>query len=122
MDYLLFLGLGGAAVLLGSVYRLKQMSNDADGWWTTSLLQGRRVSVKTDWDLCVGSGTCTELAPEMFRLDWSRKKSIFDPAPLQVDENGEASAEDIFRAAQSCPYRAISLYDKDTGEKIFPQW
>jgi ferredoxin len=35
-------------------------------------------------------------------------------------ENGEAKPEEIFRAAQTCPYRAIILEDADTRERLFP--
>jgi hypothetical protein len=53
-------------------------------------------------------------------LDWEKKKSIFDPAPLEIlDEKGD-TPEKVFVAAQSCPYRAIVLEDKVTGERIFP--
>ena len=84
------------------------------------MLEGRSVKVRTDWNLCMGAGSCTELAPGMFKLDWSKKKSRFDPAPLQVLEGKTAKAEEISRAAQSCPYRAIILEDADTGERLFP--
>ena len=67
----------------------------------------------------MGAGSCTELAPKMFRLDWSRKKSVFDPAPLEMLDDRETAPADIFRAAQSCPYRAIILEDF-SGERLFP--
>ncbi len=67
-----------------------------------------------------GSASCTELAPRVFRLDWSKKKSVFDPAPLEVFEDRETKSADIFRAAQSCPYRAIVLEDAENGERLFP--
>ncbi|MDG6902249.1 MAG: ferredoxin [Nitrososphaerota archaeon] len=110
----------GGAVLAVSIYKLSQMSKEPDGWWTTSILEGRKVKVKTDWNLCMGAGSCTELAPGMFRLDWSKKKSRFDPAPLEMLDDKTTKAEEIFRAAQSCPYRAIILEDAESGERLFP--
>jgi ferredoxin len=118
--YLTVAGIAGVVALLFVVYKMSQMSSDTEGWWTKSILEGRQVRVKTDWDLCMGSGSCTELAPGIFRLDWSKKKSVFDPAPLQVLEDKGTKPEDIFRAAQSCPYRAILLEDQVTGERLFP--
>ena len=89
-------------------------------WWTGSVVEGRNIKVKSDWNLCMGSETCVSLAPGVFKLDWQKKKSVFDPAPLEVlDENG-AKPEDVFLAAQSCPYGAIILEDADTGEVVFP--
>lgn len=91
-----------------------------EGWWSGIVVEGRKVKVRTDWDRCMGASSCVELAPRVFHLDWEKKKSIFQPAPLQVlDENGE-NPETIFLAAQSCPYRAIVLEDADSGERIFP--
>ncbi len=123
MDINLVVAVGsllGVFALLFVLFEFRRMSQDEEGWWTTSILEGRRVSVKTDWNLCMGSASCTELAPRVFRLDWSKKKSVFDPAPLEVFEDGETKSADIFRAAQSCPYRAIVLEDAENGERLFP--
>lgn len=121
MDWTLpVFAIGGAALLL-TMYKLTQFSKEPDGWWTSALLEGRRVKVRTDWGLCMGAGSCTELAPGMFKLDWSKKKSRFDPAPLELHDDKTTKAETIFRAAQSCPYRAIMLEDLATGERLFPQ-
>ncbi len=121
MDYLLPLFSGvGAVILLAVLVQMRSMSQDQEGWWTRSILEGRRVNVRTDWSLCLGSGSCTELASGIFKLDWSKKKSMFDPAPLEMLEDKGTKPGDIFRAAQSCPYRAIILEDADTGERLFP--
>ena len=53
-------------------------------------------------------------------MDWSKKKSIFDPAPLEALSASSADPEKVFKAAQSCPYRAIFLRDAVTGEHVFP--
>jgi len=117
---LVALSVGSCAALLFALLKIMQMSKGDDGWWTSSILEGRKVAVEVEWGLCMGSESCTELAPGIFRLDWSKKKSVFDPAPLEMGEDDTARAEDIFRAAQSCPYRAIALRDQETGEKLFP--
>ena len=120
MDVLLYTAAAGAVLMIVILYKTNQLSRDSEGWWTRSLLEGRRVKVRTDWRLCMGSASCTELAPGVFRLDWTKKKSVFDPPSLEVLEGTGTKPEDIFRAAQSCPYRAIILEDKDTGETLFP--
>lgn len=121
MEYILPLVSGlGAVVLIAVLLQMKGMSSEEEGWWTRSILEGRKVEVRTDWNLCMGSGSCAELAPGIFKLDWSKRKSVFDPAPLEMFEDPEAKPGDIFRAAQSCPYRAIILEDAETGERLFP--
>jgi hypothetical protein len=72
-------GIGSVVVVL-IILQFRKLSRDEEGWWTRSILEGRRVKVRTDWNLCMGSASCTELAPGIFRLDWSKKKSVFDPA------------------------------------------
>ncbi len=90
------------------------------GWWTGVVVDGKKVGIRVDWNSCMGAASCVELAPKVFRLDWEKKKSVFDPAPLEIlDENGDVP-EKIFVAAQTCPYRAILLEDKETGERIYP--
>ncbi len=112
----------GAAILASAAMVLvwrHQLSQSR--WWTGMVVEGRRVEVGVDHDLCMGSGSCVELAPRVFRLDWSKKKSRFDPAPLEKFDDSGTPPEIVFRAAQSCPYKAIFLKDADTGERIFPQ-
>ncbi|MBI3859589.1 MAG: ferredoxin [Thaumarchaeota archaeon] len=120
MDLIPIASAAAAVVLVAVLIQIRSMSSDEEGWWTRSILEGRRVRVKTDWNLCMGSASCTELAPGVFRLDWSKKKSVFDPAPLEMLEDKDAAPGDTFRAAQSCPYRAIIMEDADTGERLFP--
>ena len=89
-------------------------------WWTGIVVEGRRIQVGVDQELCMGASSCVELAPEVFRLDWSKRKSMFDPAPLEKISDTLEDQDRIFRAAQSCPYRAIYLEDAEHGERIFP--
>ncbi len=85
-------------------------------------IERKKVHVSVGWNSCVGASSCVELAPNVFRLDWSKKKSFFDPAPLELlDERPKGTDPNIvFSAAQSCPYHAIILEDDETGERIFP--
>lgn len=68
----------------------------------------------------MASQSCISLAPKVFRIDWSKRKSAFEGAPLEVTDEKGADNETIFLAAQSCPYQAIVLEDAETGERLFP--
>jgi ferredoxin len=111
----------GVAVLVVSGYVLKLRSEyQESGWWTGLVVEGKKLDVGVDHDLCMGASSCIELAPDVFRLDWSKKKSMFDPAPLERVGDPNMDPEKVFKAAQSCPYRAIYLQDATSGERIFP--
>lgn len=64
-----------------------------------------------DRDLCIGAATCVTIAPGTFQMDEENKAILVD---LRGDE-----AETILMAAESCPTKAIFLYD-DTGAQIYP--
>ena len=69
------------------------------------------MKVKVDRSLCIGAGTCSVIAPEVFELDGGLKAVVKDP-------NG-APEDKIIDAAKSCPVLAIILEDGD-GKQIFP--
>src|SRR5579864_3341733 len=118
--YLEFVSVPIALALIIDTKIRKKFSSEKGGWWTGMVVEGKKVKIHVDWNSCMGAASCVELAPRVFRLDWEKKKSIFDPAPLVVlDEKGDVP-ERIFYAAQSCPYRAIVLEDEVTGERIYP--
>ena len=64
-----------------------------------------------DRDLCIGAGTCVTIAPGTFKMDDENKAVLVD---IQGDE-----AETILMAAESCPTKAIFLYDEE-GLQIYP--
>ena len=68
--------------------------------------------IEVDRSLCVGDGLCREEAPSTFELDGEDKVVVTDP---DGDEPNY-----ILKAARNCPLEAISLYDVDTGEQIWP--
>jgi ferredoxin len=90
------------------------------GWWTGKLVEGKKVKIRVDWNSCMGSSSCISLAPSVFKLDWDKKKSFFDPAPLEIMDEGSVDPVTIFLAAQSCPYKAIIVEDESTHEQIYP--
>jgi ferredoxin len=61
---------------------------------------------------CRSFGNCTKLAPAVFALDAEKKVSVV--------EGASAPDETIAKAAKSCPYRVIALFDENTGEQVFP--
>lgn len=84
-------------------------------------LTGKTVRLRIDQESCMGVGSCVKLAPRVFKIDEASLKSSFISfAPLVVLDEKGASNNALFRAAQSCPYRAIILEDQDTGEQLFP--
>jgi ferredoxin len=69
------------------------------------------MKIKVDRNLCIGAGTCSVIAPEVFELDGELKAVVKDP---------KGAAEDkIMDAAKSCPVLAIILEDED-GKQIYP--
>jgi ferredoxin len=67
--------------------------------------------IVVDRDLCIGAATCVVLAPGVFQMDDENKAYL-------VDMNG-ADAETTLAAAESCPTKAVFLYDED-GKQIYP--
>lgn len=64
-----------------------------------------------DRDLCIGAASCVGVSSETFKLDNENKAVVINPD--LVDD------ETLILAAQSCPTRAIILFDKE-GKQIFP--
>lgn len=69
------------------------------------------AKIVIDRDLCIGAASCVAIAPGVFALDDDNKAYVLDATG--------ADDETILLAAQSCPTKAILLYDKD-GNQIFP--
>jgi len=72
---------------------------------------------------CMGAESCVELAPEVFALDPTNLgigRSQDAPLAMRDVMDREVHSEKILTAVQSCPYKAITLKDLETGEQIFP--
>jgi len=61
---------------------------------------------------CISSGDCVENAPAVFQLDEEEKSSVINPTG--------APPETIVAAARSCPVKAITVVNEETGEQLFP--
>lgn len=70
-----------------------------------------KVRIKVINNLCIAAGTCVILAPETFDLDENSK--------AYVKEGTWDEAEDIIRAAASCPTTAIIIEDLH-GNQLYP--
>ena len=63
---------------------------------------------KVDEMECAAHGDCALVAPSVFQVD--------DVARVV----GTAPREVLIEAAESCPAGAISVFDEETGEQIYP--
>lgn len=64
-----------------------------------------------DRDLCIGAATCVTIAPGTFAMDDENKAIL-------VSLEGDA-AETVLMAAESCPTKAIFLYDEN-DQQVYP--
>jgi ferredoxin len=72
-----------------------------------------KFKIVLDRDKCMGDGNCVDLAPETFGIDEDDRSYVIDPQGNW--------AEYVIRAAKECPADAISLYDAETGKRIWPE-
>lgn len=76
------------------------------------ILKGKKIGkIFIDRDLCIGAASCIAVAPDVFGLDKENKAIVKNPKG--------ADDETILLAAQSCPTKAIVIYDED-GNQIYP--
>ena len=73
-------------------------------------ISGRRVGI--DRTLCIGSGNCTNIAPEIFVI---REDNIVD----FQEETPDIDAGRLEEAAALCPVDALIVEDEN-GEQIVP--
>ena len=57
---------------------------------------------------CNGHGDCALVAPHVFRVD--------DIATVV----GEGDRDTLIKAAKACPAMAITVFDDETGEQVYP--
>lgn len=72
--------------------------------------------IVVDRDLCIGAASCIAVSGETWELDNENKAVIVGAG------SGANAADDatLMMSAESCPTKAIFLYDK-AGVKIFPK-
>jgi ferredoxin len=69
------------------------------------------TKIVVDRDLCIGAASCVVIAPKSFQMDGENKAYV-------VDLEGH-DAETLIMAAESCPTKAVFLYDED-GRQVYP--
>lgn len=71
-----------------------------------------KLKIAVDKNTCIASGDCAETAPAVFDFDGDGKSEVVNPegAPEQI----------VLAAAKSCPVRAITVINEETGEQLFP--
>lgn len=68
--------------------------------------------IVVDRDLCIGAASCIAVSGDTFELDGENKVVV---------KGADAADDDVvIMAAESCPTKAISLFDQN-GTKIFPK-
>jgi ferredoxin len=83
--------------------------------------------IVVDRNLCIGAASCVVIAGTVFELDSENKAviklkgSAKNSGPAEKDGLEDAAVGDdiLLLAAQSCPTKAIFLYDGD-GKQIYP--
>jgi len=83
----------------------------------------KRLKLSIEQGKCMGAESCVMLAPEVFALDYSNLGfGLKDAAPLGMRDimDREVPSEKIMTAVESCPYKAITVIDAETGEQLFP--
>jgi len=72
-----------------------------------------KYKIEVNRDECISDGLCVSEAPNTLDMDDDNIAIVKDP---------EGDPEEAIRAAaESCPVDAISLFDADTGEKVYPE-
>ncbi|UCE62333.1 MAG: ferredoxin [Phycisphaerales bacterium] len=72
-----------------------------------------KLKITIDAEECIGDGACVDCAAETFALD--------DDAKAILLEGSTDDRAKILEAAESCPVDVITVEDKDTGEKLYPE-
>lgn len=78
-------------------------------------------------DLCIAAASCVINAPGVYELDGDNKAVILQkgdiknsgPAERVNLVDGTIDDETLLAAAQSCPTKAISVYDED-DKQVYP--
>ncbi len=72
----------------------------------------KKWKITIDRDLCIGAASCVALAMKTFELDSENKAVVLE---------GDGDPPDLVKlAAESCPTKAIILFDDETGKQEYP--
>ena len=65
---------------------------------------------RVDEGACAAHGDCLVEAPQALALNADDVAEVIGSAPL----------DDLTKAAEACPSVAISIFDQDSGERLYP--
>jgi ferredoxin len=68
--------------------------------------------IVVDRDLCIGAASCIAVSGATYELDNENKAVVIDPNAID-----DAT---LMMSAESCPTKAILLFDKN-GKQVFPK-
>lgn len=60
------------------------------------------MNVFVDPDICIGCTLCTQICPEVFKMEQDKAVAYLNPVPAQVKDSCR-------KAAQDCPVDAIKI-------------
>ncbi len=72
---------------------------------------GKIIKIMIDRNLCIGAASCVAIGGASFAIDEENKAIVLDADALDD--------EALLLAAQSCPTKAIFIYDAE-GRQIYP--
>ena len=75
-----------------------------------------RFHIIVEPSLCMAFGSCETLAPKVFVVE--KNKRVNPKAVVECETC--ADYEKIYAAAATCPTKAIKIYDRYTGEQLYP--
>ena len=90
-------------------------------------LNKKITKITVDRDLCIGAASCVIAAGDVFELNGENKavmklkggKKNSGPAEKKDLEADSVSDDILLQAAESCPTKAIFLYD-EAGGQVYP--
>jgi len=89
-----------------------------------------KLKIKVDPELCIGAASCVTVSPDHFKINEQNKAEVTEretqlvagnPIYERIVEADEAKKEELILSAQSCPTSAISIWNEETGEKLYPK-
>ena len=72
---------------------------------------GKTVKIIVDRNLCIGAASCVAIGGATFAIDEENKAIVLNADAVDDDT--------LLLAAQSCPTKAIFIYD-EAGAQIYP--
>jgi ferredoxin len=89
-----------------------------------------KLKITVNPELCFGAAACVTVSPSHFRLNDKNKAEVLEnnediaagqPVYERIIDADEAKKDELLLAARSCPVAAISIFDVETGERLYPK-